>query len=109
MVSPNRVRLPDQRAPAKASPVAVPPSSRQALVSPPGLSSSRSRSDHSATAEPAEPAEPAGETGLPEEEGYKKNETQGLDQLIQGGEGQTAPDSEATGQQPSFGGQTNPN
>jgi membrane protein required for colicin V production len=37
----------------------------------------------------------------PEEEGYKKNDSQSMDQLIQGTQGQS--------QQPSFGGQSNPN
>jgi hypothetical protein len=51
--------------------------------------------------------EPAtGETTSPEAEGYQKNEAQGLDQLIQGGEQQQTGE---TGEQPAFGGQTNPN
>jgi membrane protein required for colicin V production len=51
--------------------------------------------------------EPAtGETTSPEAEGYQKNEAQGLDQLIQGGE---QPQTGETGEQPAFGGQTNPN
>jgi membrane protein required for colicin V production len=56
------------------------------------------------------PAAPAGsETPTsPEEEGYKKNESQGLDQLIQGTQGQqNSPPADA--QDPDFGGQTNPN
>jgi membrane protein required for colicin V production len=52
-------------------------------------------------------AEPAtGEATSPEAEGYQKNESQGLDQLIQGGEPQQTGE---TGEQPAFGGQTNPN
>lgn len=45
------------------------------------------------------------------EEGYKRNDSQGLDQLIQGTQGQqqTPPPEENTDQQPSFGGQANPN
>jgi membrane protein required for colicin V production len=52
--------------------------------------------------------EPAtGEATSPEAEGYQRNETQGLDQLIQGGEQQQTGE---TGEQPAFGGQTtNPN
>ncbi len=49
-----------------------------------------------------------GETGQPdqpEQPGYQGDETQGLDQLIQGGQGGQTDG----GQQPSFGGQTNPN
>jgi membrane protein required for colicin V production len=46
-----------------------------------------------------------------EEEGYKKNESQGLDQLIQGTQGsqgnQSSPPPDAQ-EQPDFGGQTNP-
>ncbi|MGE0240398.1 MAG: CvpA family protein [Parvibaculaceae bacterium] len=47
-----------------------------------------------------------------DEEGYKKNESQGLDQLIQGTQGsqgnQTSPPPDNQ-EQPDFGGQTNPN
>ena len=45
-----------------------------------------------------------------EEEGYKKNESQGLDQLIQGtqgNQGQNTPPPDNQ-EQPDFGGQTNP-
>lgn len=60
---------------------------------------------------------PAAQTGSgdtttpPDEEGYKKNESQGLDQLIQGTQGQQQqnsppPDNQ---EQPDFGGQSNPN
>ena len=61
---------------------------------------------------------PAAQTGsgdtttpAPDEEGYKKNESQGLDQLIQGTQGQQQqssppPDNQ---EQPDFGGQSNPN
>jgi membrane protein required for colicin V production len=50
-------------------------------------------------------------TAAPDEEGYKKNESQGLDQLIQGTQGQQQqssppPDNQ---EQPDFGGQSNPN
>jgi membrane protein required for colicin V production len=41
------------------------------------------------------------EATAPDEEGYKKNDSQSMDQLIQGTQGQ--------GQQPSFGGQSNSN
>jgi len=50
-------------------------------------------------------------TPAPDEEGYKKNESQGLDQLIQGTQGQQQqqssppPDNQ---EQPDFGGQSNP-
>jgi membrane protein required for colicin V production len=57
------------------------------------------------------PPEPGtGDSTQTDEEGYKKNETQGLDQLIQGGEGQQSTTPDDAGQQPAFGGQTtNPN
>ncbi|CAN5534312.1 CvpA family protein [soil metagenome] len=44
-------------------------------------------------------------------EGYQKQESQGLDQLIQGTQGQqqTPPPDDGSEQQPSFGGQSNPN
>ena len=50
-------------------------------------------------------------TAPADEEGYKKNESQGLDQLIQGTQGQQQqssppPDNQ---EQPDFGGQSNPN
>jgi membrane protein required for colicin V production len=41
-----------------------------------------------------------------EEEGYKRNDSQSMDQLIQGTQGQSG---EQTGEQPTFGGQSNPN
>ena len=50
-------------------------------------------------------------TQAPDEEGYKKNESQGLDQLIQGTQGQqqqSSPPPENQ-EQPDFGGQSNPN
>lgn len=69
--------------------------------------------------------QPAGQTGTgdtqattPDEEGYKKNESQGLDQLIQGTQGgqnnngnnnnQNTPPPDNQ-EQPDFGGQSNPN
>jgi len=61
------------------------------------------------------PAAPSGsgETTAPtDEEGYKKNESQGLDQLIQGTQGgqqqQSSPPPDNQ-EQPDFGGQSNPN
>lgn len=49
-------------------------------------------------------------TAAPDEEGYKKNESQGLDQLIQGTQGQQQNSSSPDNQdQPDFGGQSNPN
>lgn len=52
----------------------------------------------------------SGEATTPDEEGYKRNESQGLDQLIQGTQGQQQssppPDNQ---EQPDFGGQSNPN
>jgi membrane protein required for colicin V production len=50
----------------------------------------------------------AGQPDQPEQPGYQNDETQGLDQLIQGGQGGQTEGGEG-GQQPSFGGQTNPN
>ena len=50
-------------------------------------------------------------TTTPDEEGYKKNESQGLDQLIQGTQGgqqQNSPPPDNQ-EQPDFGGQSNPN
>lgn len=51
-------------------------------------------------------------TPAPDEEGYKKNESQGLDQLIQGTQGQqqqSSPPPDDNQEQPDFGGQSNPN
>jgi len=46
----------------------------------------------------------------PDDEGYKRNESQGLDQLIQGTQGQdTQQPSGGNKQQPAFGGESNPN
>jgi membrane protein required for colicin V production len=60
------------------------------------------------------PATQAGssDTATPpaDEEGYKKNESQGLDQLIQGTQGQqSSPPPDDNQEQPDFGGQSNPN
>jgi membrane protein required for colicin V production len=44
-----------------------------------------------------------------DEEGYKRNESQGLDQLIQGTQGQGGDTQQPEGEQPSFGGQGSPN
>jgi len=59
---------------------------------------------------------PAAQTGSGEtqaspsdEEGYKKNESQGLDQLIQGTQGNQNTPPPDNQEQPDFGGQTNPN
>jgi membrane protein required for colicin V production len=49
--------------------------------------------------------EPAGQN----EEGYQRNESQGLDQLIQGTQGQGGDQQPQEGEQPSFGGQSDPN
>ncbi len=55
----------------------------------------------------------SGDTTTPpsEENGYKKNESQGLDQLIQGTQGQqqSSPPPDDNQEQPDFGGQSNPN
>ena len=48
-------------------------------------------------------------TASPDEEGYKKNESQGLDQLIQGTQGQQSSPPPDNQEQPDFGGQSNPN
>jgi membrane protein required for colicin V production len=48
-------------------------------------------------------------TAPPDEEGYKKNESQGLDQLIQGTQGQQSSPPPDNQEQPDFGGQSNPN
>jgi membrane protein required for colicin V production len=54
--------------------------------------------------------QPAGSDATSQdEEGYKRNESQGLDQLIQGTQGQGGDAQQPEGDQPSFGGQSNPN
>lgn len=50
-----------------------------------------------------------GEATTPDEEGYKRNESQGLDQLIQGTQGQQNSPPPDNQEQPDFGGQSNPN
>ncbi len=67
--------------------------------------------------QPAAQQPPAAQTGSgdstttasPDEEGYKKNESQGLDQLIQGTQGQQSSPPPDNQEQPDFGGQSNPN
>jgi membrane protein required for colicin V production len=55
------------------------------------------------------PADPGSAADQPEgSEGYKKTETNGLDQLIQGTQGAQQP-AEGTKQQPAFGSESNPN
>jgi membrane protein required for colicin V production len=80
---------------------------------PPDIAETLTNSSLVGNQTPATPP-PAAQTGSgetpasPEEEGYKKNESQGLDQLIQGTQGQqSSPPADA--QDPDFGGQTNPN
>lgn len=66
----------------------------------------------STTQQPPAAQSGSGETTAPtDEEGYKKNESQGLDQLIQGTQGgqqQSSPPPDNQ-EQPDFGGQSNPN
>lgn len=67
----------------------------------------------STTQQPPAAQSGSGETTAPtDEEGYKKNESQGLDQLIQGTQGgqqqQNSPPPDNQ-EQPDFGGQSNPN
>ncbi len=67
----------------------------------------------STTQQPPAAPSGSGETTAPtDEEGYKKNESQGLDQLIQGTQGgqqqQNSPPPDNQ-EQPDFGGQSNPN
>lgn len=67
----------------------------------------------STTQQPPAAQSGSGETAAPtDEEGYKKNESQGLDQLIQGTQGgqqqQNSPPPDNQ-EQPDFGGQSNPN
>jgi len=78
-------------------------------VIPPDIAESITNATNVGSSQEQRAAEPAAEPGQPdqpEQPGYQNDETQGLDQLIQGGQGeQTTPE----GEQPSFGGQTNPN
>jgi len=77
-------------------------------VIPPDIAESITNATNVGSSEEQRTQPAAGESGQsdqPEQPGYQNDETQGLDQLIQGGQGgQTE-----GGQQPSFGGQTNPN
>jgi membrane protein required for colicin V production len=50
----------------------------------------------------------SGDAAGQNEEGYQRNESQGLDQLIQGTQGQGG-ETQPEGEQPSFGGQSDPN
>jgi membrane protein required for colicin V production len=54
-------------------------------------------------------AQPSGGSAGQNEEGYQRNESQGLDQLIQGTQGQGGDQQPQEGEQPSFGGQSDPN
>ena len=78
-------------------------------VIPPDIAESITNATNVGSSQEQRAAEPAGETGQqPAQPGYQTDETQGLDQLIQGGQ-QGTTEGEEGGQQPSFGGQTNPN
>jgi membrane protein required for colicin V production len=79
-------------------------------VIPPDIAESITNATNVGSSQEQRAAEPAGETGQPAQPGYQTDETQGLDQLIQGGQQQgTSEGGEEGSQQPSFGGQTNPN
>jgi membrane protein required for colicin V production len=56
----------------------------------------------------SQPQQPAGGANQ-NEEGYQRNQSQGLDQLIQGTQGQGGDQQPQEGDQPTFGGQSNPN
>ena len=76
----------------------IPPDIAESITNATNVGSSEDKKTEPTTGEPGQPDQP-------EQPGYQGDETQGLDQLIQGGQGgQTE-----GGQQPSFGGQTNPN
>lgn len=87
----------------------VPPDIAETLTN----SSILSNQNTPATQQPPAAQGGTGETTAPtDEEGYKKNESQGLDQLIQGTQGgqqqQNSPPPDNQ-EQPDFGGQSNPN
>lgn len=87
----------------------VPPDIAETLTN----SSILSNQNPPATQQPPAAQSGGGETTAPtDEEGYKKNESQGLDQLIQGTQGgqqqQNSPPPDNQ-EQPDFGGQSNPN
>ncbi|MBL8907922.1 MAG: hypothetical protein JNM20_14715, partial [Rhizobiales bacterium] len=73
----------------------IPPDIAESITNATNVGSSQGQRAEPATGEPGQPDQP-------EQPGYQNDETQGLDQLIQGGQS-------GEGQQPTFGGQTNPN
>lgn len=60
------------------------------------------------TSSPPQGTQPSGGAGQ-DEEGYQRNQSQGLDQLIEGTQGQGGDQQPQEGDQPTFGGQSNPN
>jgi membrane protein required for colicin V production len=79
----------------------IPPDIAESITNATNVGSSQGQRAEPTTGEPGQPDQP-------EQPGYQNDETQGLDQLIQGGQGGQTDGGEG-GQQPSFGGQTNPN
>jgi membrane protein required for colicin V production len=79
----------------------IPPDIAESITNATNVGSSEEKKTEPTTGEPGQPDQP-------EQPGYQNDETQGLDQLIQGGQGGQTEGGEG-GQQPSFGGQTNPN
>ena len=79
----------------------IPPDIAESITNATNVGSSEEKKTEPVTGEPGQPDQP-------EQPGYQNDETQGLDQLIQGGQGGQTEGGEG-GQQPSFGGQTNPN
>lgn len=84
---------------------------------PPDIAETLTNSSILTNQTPAQQQPPAAQTGTGtetqaspgDEEGYKKNESQGLDQLIQGTQGNQNSPPPDNQEQPDFGGQTNPN
>lgn len=82
----------------------IPPDIAESITNATNIGSSQEQRAEPTTGEPGQ----VGQPDQPEQPGYQNDETQGLDQLIQGGQGGQTEGGEG-GQQPSFGGQTNPN
>lgn len=83
---------------------------------PPDIAETLTNSSILTNQAPVQQQPPAAQTGSGDtqatpndEEGYKKNESQGLDQLIQGTQGNQNTPPPDNQEQPDFGGQTNPN
>lgn len=79
---------------------------------PPDIAETLTNSSILTNQAPPATQQPPAQTGAgatPDEEGYKKNESQGLDQLIQGTQGQQNSPPPDNQEQPDFGGQSNPN